>query len=288
MADNIYGRIFSVQRYCTADGPGIRTTVFMQGCPLHCPWCHNPESRSFVPQVSFRSLSCLDCKKCRQLFPGHSCRREPEKNCSACGTCVEECPAGALTLQGRKVSAEEVMQTVLRDAFYYRETGGGVTLSGGEPCAQAEFALELLKAAKKAQIHTAIETSGAAGAAAVASLAAYCDLWLFDIKASPERYLELTGGDYFRIRNNLQYLSENGAKIILRVPLVCGGNMEQDLLDELKKLARLPGVIRVDLLPYHDMGRGKSAMCGLEEPEWSQYSSPEKELLDQWKDALSN
>ena len=286
MADDISGRIFAIQRYCTGDGPGIRSTVFMQGCPLHCQWCHNPESRSCDPLVSFRKASCLACGKCRQFYSGHNCRRNPEQKCSGCGTCVRECPGSALALLGKTVNADEVMKTLLRDRFYYEETGGGITLSGGEPCFQAEFSCALLEAAKKAQLHTAVETSGAADISVISRMAEFCDLWLFDIKAAPERYFELTGGDYGQIRKNLQYLSDNGAKIILRVPLVQGCNLEPALLDELKKISVLPGVLDTELLPYHDMGRGKSKMCGLPEPEWEKYSTPSGEILMQWKDEL--
>ena len=258
----------------------------MQGCPLHCKWCHNPESRSFEPLVSFRGKNCLACGKCKKLSPGYSCRRDPGKKCSGCGICVKECPGAALTLQGKSVTPEEVMEVLLRDRFYYEETGGGITLSGGEPCAQAEFAYALLEAAKEARLHTAVESSGAAERTVISKLAAKCDLWLFDIKAAPERYPELTGTDYLTVRENLQYLSDNGAKIILRVPLVQGGNLEQALLEELKKLSLLPGVSDIELLSYHDMGRGKYTMCGLPEPEWEKFSIPSEEILKQWKNSL--
>lgn len=215
------------------------------------------------------------------------CRLCPERECSACGKCVKDCPGGALVLQGREVEASEVMQIIRRDIFYYNASGGGITLSGGEPCAQPDFAQALLAAAKAENIRTAIETSGVANLRDIAVLAEKCDLWLFDIKAAPEKYFELTGGDYVSIRRNLQYLSDRNAAIWLRVPLVCGGNVEPALLAELKKLVHLPGVEKVELLPYHDLGRGKYAMCGETEINWGQFSVPEPELLHRWQRELS-
>ena len=282
-----YGRIFDIQRCCSGDGPGIRTTVFLQGCPLHCLWCHNPESQSFLPQVSFRHESCINCGKCRKLAPGIECRKFPEHRCSGCGICVKECPAGALKLLGRKVSVQEVMQTVLRDKFFYQESGGGLTLSGGEPLAQPEFAAELLKTAKQEDIHTALETSGAVPWKNFAEVLPWCDLWLFDIKAAPERYAELTGGDYALVKNNSLQLLSAGKKVVLRVPLVCGANCEDGLLNELITLSQLPGVVSVDILPYHDMGKGKSTMCGKIEPEWENFSAPPPEVINFWKQQLA-
>ena len=288
MASKSRGRIFNIQRYCIHDGPGIRTTVFLQGCPLHCLWCHNPESQDFAPRVSFQSELCINCGRCAVLSPGKNCRRAPEKDCSGCGICVKECPAAALTLLGREVTPDDVMKTVLRDRFYYDQTGGGLTISGGEPCSQREFTAELLDMAAKERIHTAIETSGMSAPETVADLAHRCGLWLFDIKAAPDRYRELTGADYRIVRANLQYLSDHGCRIGLRVPLVSGANCEPALLEELKSLACLPGVEKIDLLPYHDMGRGKAVRCGKAEPDWKKFSAPSDELLTAWRTILEN
>ena len=287
MGNNISGRIFNIQRCCSADGPGIRTTVFFQGCPLHCLWCHNPESRSFGPQVSFRQESCLNCGKCRKMEPGTNCRKDPLKICSGCGICVDECPGGALALLGKKVTVDEVMETVRRDGFYYRLSGGGITLSGGEPLAQPEFAGALLEAAGTENYHTAVETSGAVPWESFESVLPWCDLWLFDIKAAPARYKELTGANYDLVKSNLLRLSAAGKEVILRVPLIAGGNCEAAFLAELEELVRLPGVKNADILPYHDFGRGKSTMCGKKEPEWERFSVPSPDTVKLYREKLN-
>lgn len=280
-------RIFDIQRFSVSDGPGIRTTVFFQGCPLHCAWCHNPESRPFRPGILFHAERCIRCGRCVRPGGGGSCVRNPRQSCSACGKCVAECPAGALTLLGRTVSAEEILGVVQRDVFYYRQTGGGMTLSGGEPLAQAEGALTLLELARNEGIATAVETSAAVPEAVFDRFPGKADLWLVDIKASREKYRELTGADADLVFRNLQALSASGAQIVLRTPMVAGCNVEPGLLDFLLECAALPGVTGADLLPWHDLGRGKATMSGLPEPDWESMAVPPKSLLNEWQDKLT-
>ena len=284
MPDIVYGNIYNIQRYCINDGPGIRTTVFLQGCHLNCPWCHNPDSRSFAPSVSCSVGKCLNCGLCKEIIPGGNCRRVPAQTCSACGICANECPAGALTLLGKKMTVSEVMDIVERDAFFYQQTNGGMTLSGGEPLAQPVFAAALLQEARNRQIHTAIETSGAVTAEVFEDFLPLCDLWLFDLKAAKSRYTQLTGADPETVMRNLHHLSANGAGIILRVPLVPGGNADEEFLQELQELKKLPGVIRTDILPYHKMGIGKNTMAGIPEPEWERFSEPDDADVKRWSE----
>jgi len=280
-------RIFDIQRFSVSDGPGIRTTVFFQGCPLHCPWCHNPESRPFQPGILFHAEKCIRCGRCVRPGGGRSCVRNPRQSCSACGKCVAECPAGALTLLGRPVSVEDILAVVRRDAFYYRRTGGGLTLSGGEPLAQAEGTLDLLNRAKGEGISTAIETAAAVPEAVFDRFSGQADLWLVDLKASRKQYKMLTGADSELVFRNLEALSDAGAKIRLRVPMVAGYNTDSGLLDFLRECAVLPGVIGADFLPWHDLGRGKAAMSGLPEPDWESMAVPPESLLQEWRKELA-
>ncbi len=279
-------RVSSIQRSCADDGPGIRTTVFLQGCPLHCPWCHNPEMRPFAPRVSFQPTKCLGCGACKELAPSTRCRRNPSAACTACGACAAACPGGALSLLGRPMTAAQIMATVRRDKFYYDATAGGLTLSGGEPLAQPEGARALLEASRQEGIGTAVETSAAVATETLRPFVGLVDHWLVDVKASREAYERLTGLAAERLWANLSLLSQAGAEITLRTPMVMGYNVDDGLLAFLKECRALPNVRRAELLPYHDMGRGKAAMAGLPEAEWSRMAVPPTDLLAQWRKEL--
>ncbi len=217
MAENktIKGRLLEIQRMSTEDGPGIRTTIFLKGCSLRCSWCHNPESISPKPQIQWLSANCIGCQLCVEACPNHtlSYRNHQiviDRNlCRSCGICVEECPTGALELMGQDVSVEQVVQEVLKDKAYFEKSGGGITVSGGEPALQAVFVAEFLKKMKDNGIHTALDTCGLVPAAAYEKILPYTDLLLYDIKEiNSSKHKEFTGSGNEKILNNLLTISE--------------------------------------------------------------------------------
>ena len=265
------GRVSRIQRACTGDGPGYRTTVFFQGCPLHCPWCHNPDYRPDGPRVSRNPRRCIGCGRCVESASG--CHRG-KPVCDGCGVCVAECPAGALALLGAQMDVEDVMRVVRRDAPYYADTGGGMTLSGGEPLMQMDFALALLDAARREGVASAVETSCAMPPMEFARVVGRADLYLCDIKASRAAYPALVGADPDIVLANIGALDKAGCDIVVRVPCVAGVNFDDGLAAFVAEVAALERVRGVDLLPYHDMGRGKAAMAGLAESDWSAMRAP--------------
>ena len=272
--------IFNLEKFAVHDGPGIRTVVFIKGCPLHCLWCHNPESQSRNPEILFHHGSCIQCGICDAVCP-ESCHtvskaehRFDRSRCTACGLCTEHCPAEALHLVGRRMSVDEVMSEVMKDQVFYRNSGGGITLSGGEPLVHFAFISILLKAAKDAGIHTAVETSGFAPWQHIQELLPQVDLWLWDVKTVPEKHEKLTGVPAKPILENLKQLDLSGASIILRCPLVPGVN---DSDAELKHIAALANahqhVLQIDLEPYHPMGENKGQSLGRENVFHSDFAS---------------
>ncbi len=277
------GRVSRIQRACTGDGPGYRTTVFLQGCPLHCPWCHNPDYRPADPRVSRNLRRCIACGRCAETASG--CHRG-KPGCDGCGVCVAECPAGALSLLGADMDVETVMRVVRKDNPYYAGTGGGMTLSGGEPLMQMDFALTLLDAARREGISSAIETSCALPPVKFGRVVGWADLYFCDIKASRAAYPALVGADPDVVLANIAALDKAGCEIVLRVPCVVGFNFDDGLAAFVAEAAVLKHVRGVDLLPYHDMGRGKAAMAGLAEPDWSAMRAPTSEELDRFREIL--
>lgn len=285
------GTVFNIQKFSVNDGPGIRTVVFLKGCMLDCVWCHNPESKSAAPQLMLYSERCIGCKECvdacvRAL---HSFSDDGEHiidrtKCISCGTCEKAC-VGALQICGTQMSVQEVITQVLKDKIFYKNSGGGMTLSGGEPFMQHKFALELLEAAKEHDIHTAIETCGYVSPEILRQAAKLTDLFLWDIKELDEkRHVEFTGVSNKLILSNLELLDELGAKVILRCPLIEGYNLRKEHLEGIGKLAqKLDCVIGVDVEPYHPLGRSKCEAMG------TKYALSDMNFLDPSKaeDAIS-
>lgn len=263
------GTIFDIQRFSLHDGPGVRTTVFMKGCPLRCVWCHNPEGLSPRPQIRYDSEKCMGCMECVSVCVCHKAEEYHvfyRDGCTNCGRCAEVCPTGALETVGREMTVGEVMEKVLADRKYYTD-GGGMTLSGGEPTAQAEFARSLLAEAKKAGIGTAIETCGFAENDVFMSVASLCDLLLFDIKLTDEaEHVKYTGVSNEKILENLRTAGDAGIPVILRCPIIPGINDTKEHLDGIAELLnKAKSVFEIHIEPYHTLGLSKTASLGMAE-----------------------
>jgi len=259
------GIVSDFKRMSVHDGPGIRTTVFLKGCPLRCLWCHNPENLTVRPSVSLTRKLCIGCGMCISACPQgvHSLREGARslhrEACTGCGKCVDACLPGALTLYGRPMSAEETAKRLLEDRTFYAESGGGVTFSGGEPMLQSEFLVETMRLLKAEGIHIAVDTCGDVPWQHFASVLPYVDLFLYDVKhMDDELHRRGTGAGNERILANLHALSEAGAAVEIRTPVIPGYNDASEHLTAVASLlAELDGVTAWRLLPYHSMAKGK-------------------------------
>lgn len=284
------GLIFDIQRFSLFNGPGIRTTVFLKGCPLSCPWCHNPEGLKPGPELLFYPDRCVGCGGCIAACARHAHRQGPDgahtidrQDCTVCGACARVCPADAIELCGDWMSVRKVMTVVLRDRDYYADSDGGLTLSGGEPLLQPDFATALLAKAKAEGLHTALETSGCAAWARIESVLPVTDLFLFDIKETEaQRHEQWTGMPWKPIQENLQRLAATGARIVLRLPMVPGYNTRPDHFAAVANLAIELGVTEADLLPYHRFGGSKLAALGRGDM-LSACREPNQETVRQWQ-----
>ena len=237
--------ILNIQRYSLHDGDGIRTIVFFKGCPLKCPWCSNPESRSFQPQTVKMESKCIHCKHCS--FD------------------VDECPTGAITQFGKYMTVEEVVTEVQKDMIFYRTSSGGVTLSGGEVLSQSAFAIELLKQLKSLGINTAIETSGQGNTQSLIELATYLDLILFDLKIMDEEKSKLIlGADINLIKSNIKTLVKMNKKVIPRVPLIPGYTTDDENIKEIINFVKSLNLTEIHLLPFHQYGSNKYKLLNMD------------------------
>ncbi|MBQ8508287.1 MAG: glycyl-radical enzyme activating protein [Clostridia bacterium] len=261
--------IFNIQRFSIQDGPGIRTTVFMKGCPLRCKWCHNPESNRAVPELFYDPDKCVGCQSCAAVCERHSfdggLHAFDRDSCRGCGKCAERCYTGALELCGKTMSADEVLHEVMKDIDFYTD-GGGMTVSGGEPMMQFDFTLELLQKAKAAGLHICMETCGYAPPERIRAVAPYVDIFLFDYKETdPVRHQEFTGVTNELILSNLRLLDELGAATVLRCPIIPGCNDRPDHLAGIAAMAEeLRHVIEVNVEPYHPLGKSKCERLGID------------------------
>lgn len=260
------GKLLNIQHFCVDDGPGIRTTVFLKGCPLRCAWCHNPESQSPRGELLYRAEKCVACGVCSSVCTQevhrfadgvHTLKRD---GCRACGGCVETCLPGALELAGLDMSIPQVMEEVLLDRVFYRRSGGGVTLSGGEPLAQPAFTAALLQACREEGLHTCVETCGYGKTEDLLKISEYTDLFLFDYKLTdPDRHRAYTGVTNTGILKNLDALCLQGKAVILRCPMIPEVNLEPGHYDAIASLAnQYPNIREIHLEPYHPLGVGKA------------------------------
>lgn len=259
------GNIFDIKQYALHDGPGIRTTVFLKGCPLCCQWCHNPEGIGTNPQILYRKRRCIGCGECIAACPEDALSLTPEgiitdaTLCKSGGTCAEICPGSARELVGKTVSPEAIIDIVKRDIPFYNQSGGGVTFSGGEPLMQPDFLFECLKLCGREGIHCAVDTAGYAELEIVKQVAMETDLFLYDLKfMDPEKHRRFTGVSNPLILANLKYLARSGARVTIRFPLIPGINDNDENIDLMGMFLRiLPEIETVHILPYHGYQENK-------------------------------
>ena len=266
MADGI---IFNLQRFSLHDGPGIRTTVFMKGCPLDCWWCHNPESIDPDPQLLFASWKCIGCESCLPGCPEGAISISDHKpvidpvRCRRCFSCVERCPTAALEKAGRKVKVEELFTELCRDRVFFEESGGGVTFSGGEPLLQVRFLARIMELLKGEGIHTVIDTSGQAAWESIEKVLPWTDLFLYDIKIlDQEKSRKYTGVSGELIRNNLECLLAAGSNLRVRIPVIPSINDTPENIAAIGQLLSSCGNPEVELLSYHSLGAAKAERLG--------------------------
>ena len=257
------GTIFNIQRFCINDGPGIRTTVFLKGCPLKCIWCHNPESQAREPEIMFYKDKCTKCGSCVNVTVNDSdfvCINDAKEIC------------------GKEISSDEVIKEVLKDEIFYQNSGGGITISGGEPFYQFDFSLELVKKAKENGLHTAIETCGFVKNSNLKKIAEFVDLFLYDYKeTNSEKHKNFTGVDNTVIIDNLSFLNDINKDVILRCPIIKGCNDRREHFEGIAEIAnRYKNILHIEIEPYHSLGEGKYSALGKNVQKFSVANEEEK------------
>lgn len=293
------GNVFNIQHYSVHDGPGIRTIIFLKGCPLRCRWCCNPESQSFTTDLAYNPNKCVGekgCYQCVDACPAQAVSPNPygkiaiaREVCDLCSACLEVCPSKALHAFGKKMTVKEIFDQVESDAIFYSRSGGGITISGGEPLSQAQFTLELLKEAKKRRINSAIETCGFGKWEDLKAITGYLKVVLFDIKSMDDhKHIDFTGVSNTVILENFQRLTQEFPElpVIVRIPVIPGLNDTEAELEQILTFVKdIPG-ITCDLLPYHRMGQSKYEFLGRDYPMGQIKLEDERsKLLKSWAKA---
>jgi len=275
--------IFNIQKFSIHDGPGIRTTVFFKGCPLQCIWCHNPESQNSGKEILYDKNKCTLCGSCIKICQNNAIEikdNDLEMNmdkCTFCGDCTVSCINSARQIAGKEYTVDQVMKEVLKDRVFYKNSKGGVTLSGGEPLIYAAFVEELLMELKKENIHTAVDTCGAVDFKVLERISKYTDLFLYDIKSmDEEKHILYTGVSNKNIINNLINLSKIHNNINLRLPIIEGINADENHIFEILKLIKNTNIKKINLLPYHDIAMHKYEKLGRKYYEYMKRPADEK------------
>lgn len=290
--------IFDIKRYAINDGPGIRTTIFLKGCPLRCVWCHNPESWSPQPQKLYKKTKCIGCRSCVEVCPQQALELTPEgirptqNACILCGKCTEECPSTALEMCGKEWPMEDLMAEIEKERSVMEDSGGGVTLCGGEPLMHSDYSLAILEELGRRGFHRTVDTTLYASQEIVTRIAAACELFLVDLKLmDSEKHRLYTGVTNELILQNIRYLAEAGKDFFIRIPLIEGvnaddGNMETTaaFLETLSWQRRT-----VNLLPYHDVGKDKHRrMWSTYNPQGFQMAAPSEVTQEHCKALLES
>lgn len=294
--DGLKGMVFDIQRYSIHDGPGIRTIVFLKGCPLRCFWCSNPESFNQSKDLVWHSKKCIGCYECISICPEEAINILDNQaitihraKCTKCGECVKNCCSNALNFYGKEMLVQEVMDEIRKDVDFYKSSGGGVTLSGGEFTHQYEFALSLLKKCKEEGIHTTVETSGYCEWDKLRHLLKYIDLVLYDLKIFDQhKHKNYTGVSNKLILDNLKKINDLGALHIIRMPLIPTINNNQENAQRmLTFLSTLKSPVTIQILPYHNYGLFKYDLLGIEYT-LRHITPPSKVEIDQFMNYFKN
>lgn len=290
--------IFDIKRYAINDGPGIRTTIFLKGCPLRCVWCHNPEGWTLQPQKLYKKTKCIGCKSCVDACPQQALELTPDgirptgNSCLLCGKCAEECPTTALEMCGKEWSMEALMAEIEKERAIMENSGGGVTLCGGEPLMHADYTLQILHELGRRGFHRTVDTTLYASQETVEKVAEACELFLIDLKLMDSAKHQLyTGVPNEQILQNIRHLAEKDKDFFIRIPLIEGVNADDENMEVTALfLESLPWQRRtVNLLPYHDVGKDKHRrMWSRYNPQGFQMTPPSEETLQHCADLLAS